>query len=90
VRPALLVAQVDLDARRRGVEAHDLALVRRPARVAGAAEVQALDEVRLARPVAAVDHGQAGAQLDVRGRVAAEVAQAQAGDEHRAALRRSA
>ena len=36
-----------------GAEAHDLALVRRPARAAGAAEVERLEQVRLAGAVAA-------------------------------------
>ncbi len=82
VRAAVGVAQVDLDARRAGLEAHDLALVRRPARTAGAAEVQRLEEVRLAGAVAPVHDGQAGAELDVRALVAAKVAQPQAGREH--------
>ena len=82
VRAALGVAQVDLDARRRRVEAHDLALVGGPARAPGAAEVQRLEEVRLAGAVAAVDDRQARAELDVGALVATKVAQAQAGDEH--------
>jgi hypothetical protein len=79
---AVAVAAADLDPRRGGVEAHDLALRRRAARAPGAAEVQALEQVGLARPVRPVHDGEPLAQRDVRARVGAEVAQAQASDEH--------
>ena len=82
---AVAVAPADLHARGARVEAHDLALVRRPARAPGAAEVQGLEEVRLARAVRAVDDRQPLAERDVGARVGAEVAQPEAGDEHRQA-----
>ena len=86
VRAALAVAQVDLDACGGGVEADDLALVGGAARAAGAAEVQRLEQVRLAGAVAPVHHRQARPEVDVRALVATKVAQPQARDEHRAAL----
>ena len=64
------------NARRAGAEANHLTLVRRAARTAGAAEVQRLEQVRLAGAVGPGDHGQALAELDLGMFVAAEVAQA--------------
>ena len=52
--PAVRVVAVDLHARRARAEAHNLALVARPAGSAGATEVQGLEQVRLAGAVAAV------------------------------------
>src|SRR6185312_9748191 len=72
---AIAVAAADLDPRRRGVEAHDLALRRGAARAPRAAEVQRLEEVRLARPVRPVDDGEPLAQRDVGALVRAKVAQ---------------
>jgi hypothetical protein len=79
---AIAVAPVHGHARRLGVEAHDLALVRRAAGPARAPEVQRLEQVRLAGAVGAVQHRQPGTERDVGRRVGAEVAHAQAGDEH--------
>jgi hypothetical protein len=86
---AVVVLRVHRGPRRRRAEADDLALVGRPARPAGAAEVQALEQVGLARAVATRDHGQPRAQRHLEALVAPEVAQRQAGDPH-GALRRSA
>ena len=56
-------------------EAHQLALVARPRRAGGAAEVERLQQVGLARPVGPVDDGQALAERRLRAGVGAEVAQ---------------
>ena len=77
---AVATLDLDLNPSRRLAEAHDLALVARAARAAGAAEVQRLEEVRLAGAVAAVDDGQPGAEGDVRARVGAEVPHPEARD----------
>ena len=55
---------------------HQLAVVRGARRAARAAEVQRLQEVRLAGAVGAGDHGQARAERDLRLRVVAEVPEA--------------
>ena len=73
---------VELQPRDAGAEAHDLALVAGPARAAGAGEVDRLEQVRLARPVGARDHGQPRAQPHLRRLVGAEVANGEAGDPH--------
>ena len=88
VRP-VAVAPVDLDPGRGRSEAHDLALVARPARAAGAAEVERLEQVRLAGAVRTRDHGEALAQRRLRLFVAAEIAQADAEDAHRPLTRSS-
>src|SRR5688500_7831927 len=61
---------------------HELAFVRRPRRAPGAAEVDGLQQVRLARTVSARDDGQAGGQLDLRRLVVTEVAQLDALQAH--------
>ncbi len=73
---------VELQPRDAGAEAHDLALVAGPARAAGAGEVDRLEQVRLAGPVRARDHGQPRAQPHLRRLVGAEVADGEAGDPH--------
>ena len=88
---AVAIAPVDLDTHRAPgarVEAQQLALVGGPARAPGAAEVQRLEEVRLAGAVGPVHDGEPLAQPDLGRGVAAEVAHAQAGHHH-GGLRRS-
>jgi hypothetical protein len=88
---AVAVVPMDLHAHHAsgpGVEAHQLALVRRPARAPGAPEVQRLQEVRLARAVGPVHDREPLAQPDLGRGVAAEVPQAQARHDH-GGLRRS-
>ena len=70
----------------RGAAAHQLALVRRARRRAGAAEVDGLEQVGLAGAVGADHHGQPARQLQLGRLVVAEVAQLEAGDEHRPPL----
>ena len=71
-----------------GVEAHELALVARPRRASGAAEVDRLEQVRLAGAVGAVDDGQTLTEGDLGARVGAEVAQLDAEHAHRIELTR--
>src|SRR3954451_21866374 len=72
----------ELEPRQLRAEAHDVALVRRPARAPRAGEVERLQEVRLAGPVAARDDGEPGPQPHVRRRVGAEVAHAEGLGDH--------
>src|SRR5215207_436110 len=65
VQPARTL-DLDLNPSSLPAEAHDLALVARATRPPGAAEVQRLEEVGLARAVAPMDHGDAGAEGHVR------------------------
>src|SRR5215212_7108649 len=75
VRVALLVARVNLHPHERGAEPHHLAIVGGAARPPDAAEVEALEEVRLAGAVAPRHHRETRAERDLRPLVAAEVAQ---------------
>ena len=70
------------DACRRRVEADELTLVSRPWRAAGAAEVDSLEQVRLARAVRPVDDRQAGAEAGLSSRIRAEVAHLHAEHAH--------
>ena len=87
---AVLALARENGASRAGAEAHHLALVAGAARAARAAEVQALEQVRLAGPVRAGHDRQPVADLDVGIAIAAEVAQAQAERPAAYPLRRSA
>src|SRR6185436_4015921 len=78
------VATLDLDLTPscRLSETHDLAFVVRATRAPGTAEVQRLQQVRLARAVAPVDDRQPGAEGDVRALVRAEVPHPEAPNDH--------
>ena len=76
------VEQMNGHARGRSAEAHQLALVARARRARGAAEVEGLEEVRLAGAVGAVNDGQAGAETRLGARVRAEIAHLDADDAH--------
>ena len=67
--------------------AHQLALVRGARRAGRAAEVERLEQVRLAGAVGPADHRQPVAELDLRPLVVAEVAQLDARDAHGAPTR---
>ena len=81
VAPERVLAH-ELEPRQLGAEAHDLALVRRPARAPGAGEVERLEQVRLAGAVAARDDREPRPQPHVRRLVGAEVAQAEVRRNH--------
>src|SRR5262249_49552048 len=78
----VLSACIDDNTSRALPEAHDLALVGRPARTAGAAEVQRFDQVRLAGAVWTRDNRQSDAELGLRVAVTAKVTHRDAHDQH--------
>jgi hypothetical protein len=82
VMHAVATLDLDLNASCALVEANDLALVARAARPPRAAEVERLQQVRLAGAVAPVDDRQAGAERDVRAHIGAEVPHADAANDH--------
>ena len=79
---AVVILEVERDPRHALPEAHELALVGGPARMAGAAEVERLEQVALAGAVRPADHGEALAEGHLGPLVVAEVAQAGARDAH--------
>src|SRR4051794_475793 len=80
--PAVATLDLDLNPSCALAEAHDLALVASTARAPGATEVQRLEEVGLAGPVAPVDDREPGAEGDVRALVRAEVPHPDAANDH--------
>ena len=85
----VFVEQLDRDARGVGSEAHQLALVAGSGRAAGAAVVDGLEQVALARSVGPVDDAQGAAEGGLRARVAAKVAHLHGQDTRRHGLTRS-
>ena len=77
------VGELHDDARGLRAEAHQLALVAGPRRAPGAAEVERLEQVRLARAVRSVHHRQTLAEMGLGTGVGAEVAQLHADHAHR-------
>src|SRR4051794_40889373 len=80
--PAVATLDLDLNPSCALAEAHDLALVASTARAPGATEVQRLEEVGLAGPVAPVDDREPGAEGDVRALVRAKVPHPDAANDH--------
>ncbi len=79
---ALAVADTHADPRSGLAEAHQLALVARPRRAPGAAEVDRLEQVGLARAVGPVHDGQARPERGLGAGVGAKVAQLDAEHAH--------
>jgi len=79
---AVVVAQPDNHARSLRSKAHQLALGASTLRVAGAAEVERLEQVRLAGAVGTMDDGQAVAEMSLGPRIGAKVAQLHAENQH--------
>ncbi len=83
---AVIARQVERDAGHARAAPDHLPLVGRPRGARGTAEVDRLEEVRLARPVRTADHGQPRRQRDLRAVVVAEVAHLDARYAHAARL----
>jgi len=79
---AVFVVHVNGDAHDLLAEAHELALVCRPAGAAGAAEVDSLEQVALPGAVRPTHKRQSSTQRDLRPLVVAEVPEAEARDSH--------
>src|SRR6185436_19827013 len=79
---AVRVLGLELEPRQPRAEAHDLALVRGPARARGAGEVQRLEQVRLAGAIATRDHRQPRSGAELSRLVRAEIPQAEVSDDH--------
>ncbi len=86
---AALLVTADDHAGGLGVEADQVTVVAGARRAAGAAKVEALQQVRLAGAVRPVDDGQAGPEARFRAGVGAEVAELHAEHAHDAILTRS-
>ncbi|MCY1011164.1 hypothetical protein OV079_37525 [Nannocystis pusilla] len=78
----LPVVSADLDPRLGGAVADERAEVGRTERPQGGDEVERLEDVGLADPVGAMQHGEAGAEVEVTGGEVAELAETEVLQQH--------